>query len=117
VNASGYVNSETVPIVVGDTVFAGSTDTQLYAINLRTGAVRWRSAPIGGSIGSIGLCSNRVVVIPMGGGDPFTVNRATHDVSRARLLNGGDLLLSSPTVVADVAYVKGAQGIYAFSCQ
>jgi outer membrane protein assembly factor BamB len=115
-NVSGYIDSETAPLVSGDTIFAGSTDTQLYALDLETGRQIWRSAPIGGSINSVGLCAKQIVAVPMGGGDPVIVDRSTHVVTRARLLESGDLLKSAPIVFGSTVYAKGERAVYAFSC-
>ena len=86
VDASGYISSEMIPAIAGDTVFAGSTDTQLYALDLHTGQLHWRARAMGGSVGSIGLCVDRVIAVPMGGGEPYTIDRGTHVSRRARLL-------------------------------
>ena len=51
------VSAENPPVVLGDTVFAASSDTQLYALDLRAGTRRWRVVPAGGSLGSLAMCA------------------------------------------------------------
>ena len=115
-NASGYINAETPPIVLGDTVFAGSTDSQVYALELATGKRLWRSPPIGGSLAGVVICGQWVVSIPFGGGDPYLVDRATHIVSRYRLPPPGDYLYSQPAVSGHTLYATGEHGIHALVC-
>ncbi len=115
-NASGYINAETPPIVLGDTVFAGSTDSQVYALDLATGKRLWRSPPIGGSLAGVAICGRWIVSIPFAGGDPYTVDRVTHVVTRFRLPAPGDYLYSQPAVSGHTLYATGEHGVHALVC-
>jgi len=114
-DASGYIGSETAPAVVGDTVFAGSTDTHVFALDRITGAERWRVIAGGGSFMSIALCNNYVIAQTLG--DPRAVDRATHVSLRGRLLDSGDFLQSGVTAAGNTAYALGQHGVYAMSCR
>jgi outer membrane protein assembly factor BamB len=104
------------PVVSGDTVFAGSADTYVYAANLQTGALYWRTFT-GGSIDHFALCGNFVLA------NLFTVaviNRRTHKLESYQIDPDGSssrFATSGFAVVGDVAVVEGTRSIYGLSCR
>jgi outer membrane protein assembly factor BamB len=41
VRSDGFITAETPPVLGGDTLFTGSRDTRLYAVDVSTRAIRW----------------------------------------------------------------------------
>jgi outer membrane protein assembly factor BamB len=116
-SGAGYINSESAPVVVGDTVFAASSDETLYALDVRSGAPLWRTGAAGGSLGAVAPCGRLLVVTLEAGGDPQVVDRQSHVVSRARLLGPGDILFSEPAANNLTAFATGMLGVHAFTCK
>lgn len=115
VHEDGYITAEAPPVLVGDTLFTGSTDTQVYALNVHTGAYRWRVITRAGSIGSTAVCGRLVLVVPFSGGPLSAVDRVRLVADRPTVLQG-DELTGRITVVGNTAYATGARGVYALVC-
>src|SRR5438270_782932 len=115
VREDGYITAERPPILVGDTLYAGSTDTQVYAVDVHTGAYRWRVGTRAGSIGSTAVCGRLVLVVPFSGGPLNTVDRIRLVSDRPGVLDGDDLA-GRIAVVGTTAYAAGTRGLYALSC-
>ena len=115
VHEDGYITAETPPVLVGDTLFSGSTDTQVYALNVHTGAYRWRVGTRAGSIGSIAVCGRLVLVVPFSGGPLSAVDRVRLVADRPTVLQG-DELTGRIAVSGTTAYATGARGVYALAC-
>lgn len=115
-NESGYINSENEPVLVGDTLFAASTDTQVYAVDARTGERIWRAFANRGSLGSLAVCGSQLLVTEFGGGTVVAMDRSTH---MPRVLSGlepGDYVTSQIGVKDGVAIFTSQQGVYAYRC-
>lgn len=112
----GYITAETSPVVAGDTLFVGSTDTQLHVLDVNTGAYRWRVVTNAGSIGSTALCGRYVVVLPFVGGPPSVIDRETHTARIANVLVDNDLVIGRVAVDGTRIYAESYAGVYAFSC-
>lgn len=97
------------PVVGNDTVFVGSLDGNLYALDARTGVERWRFTGAGEITGSAAVVEG-VVYTPDGAGALVALDAATgterwrEDVDMA--VTGS----SSPVVVDGVVYVPSADG-------
>jgi outer membrane protein assembly factor BamB len=115
VRPDGYITAETPPILVGDTFFVGSTDTQVYALDARTGAYRWRVTTQAGSIGNTAVCGRLVLVVPFSGGPLSAVDRVRLRADRPTVLRG-DELTGGIAVSGTTAYATGTRGLYALSC-
>ena len=115
VREDGYITAETPPILVGDTLFVGSTDTQVHALDVRTGAYRWRVATHAGSIGNTAVCGRLVLVVPFSGGPLNAVDRVRLIADRPSVLRG-DELTGGIAVSGTTAYATGTRGVYALSC-
>jgi len=104
------------PVVSGDTVFVGSADRYVYAADLQTGALYWKTFT-GGSIDHFALCGNFVLA------NLFTVaviNRRTHKLESYQIDPDGSssrFPTSGFAVVGDVAVVEGTRSIYGISCR
>lgn len=114
---SGYVNSESTPVLAGDTVFAASSDTQVYAIDARTGALLWRVRGDGNALGSIDACPKALIPLEFAGGHAFLVDKKSHSVSSIGGLPPSVSISSRFAVVGDRAYAAGTGGVYAFRCR
>lgn len=110
----GHVTSEHAPIVYHDTVYAGSRDTHVYAIDLMTGRVIWHHAR-GGSINYITACGNKIIGQDFG---LIVTDRGTHRNVRAPsgTTVAGDLMLSAFAVENDTAFVTSTKAIFAIDC-
>ncbi|MDQ6736281.1 MAG: PQQ-like beta-propeller repeat protein [Gemmatimonadota bacterium] len=115
-DASGYINAETAPIVIADSVFSGSSDTQIYSVDATNGALRWRVIGSGDAIGSLAVCNHTIIAVPFGVGVPELADRTTHAVSGTDALRPNDEIRSRLAVVGATAYAAARHGIYAFHC-
>jgi outer membrane protein assembly factor BamB len=112
---SGYINSETSPILVGDTVFAASSDTQVYSINANNGAMQWRAVGVvHGSLGSLDVCGPLLLTVEFGGGNIIAVDRRTHV---SGIVGSIPRDVHSRIGVADgVAYFETTTSVSAYRC-
>ena len=110
----GHVTSEHAPIVYHDTVYAGSRDTHVYAIDLASGRVIWDHAR-GGSINYITACGNKIIGQDFG---LIVTDRGTHQNVRAPsgTTVSGDLMLSAFAVENDTAFVTSTKAVFAIDC-
>jgi outer membrane protein assembly factor BamB len=115
VHEDGYITAETPPVVVGDTLYSGSTDTQVHALDVHTGAYHWRVGTRAGSIGSTAVCGRLVLVVPVSGGPLNVVDRKRLVSDRPTVLEG-DELTGRIAVLGTTAYATGTRGIYALGC-
>ena len=112
---SGYITSASTPVLSGDTVFAASTDTQVYAVNAKTGAILWRVVGDMNSLGAVDACPHFLIAVKYTGGRPFLVDRTTHQVNTDAFPKDRSIG-SRFRVEGDVAYAAGTGGTYAFRC-
>jgi outer membrane protein assembly factor BamB len=113
---SGYINSETRPVLVGDTLFAASSDTQVYSVNAKTGAIQWKALGVRhGSLGSIAVCKSLVLAVEFGGGSIIALDRASHG---SQIVPGIPRDIRSRVGVAgEVAYAESSNGVAAYRCR
>lgn len=83
-----YIGS--APVVVDGTVFIGSGDGHVYAIDSRDGAVRWR-ARTGGRVRSNPAVANGRVFVGSGDGSVYALDAATGEPVWSRPLDGATL--------------------------
>ena len=115
VQPDGYISAETPPVLIDETIFSGSTDTQVYALNAVTGAYRWRVGTQAGSIGATAVCGRLVLVVPFSGGPLSAVDRVRLRADRPTVLQG-DELAGGIAVSGTTAYAMGTRGLYALGC-
>ncbi len=116
-DANGFIDAQSTPVLSGDTVFAASADTQVYAIDARTGALLWRVEGDGNALGSLDACPKTLIPLEFAGGRPFLVDRKTHSVSAMNALAANVIIGSRFSVAGDRAYAAGTGGVYAFRCR
>lgn len=116
VTPSGFINSETRPVVVGDTVFAASTDTQVYSVNANTGAIQWRAIGVKhGSLGSISACRSALLAVEYGAGNIIAIDRTSHASTIVSSVPRD--VYSRITVDANVAYFELSDAVAAYRCE
>lgn len=111
----GFITAETPPVLVGDTLFTGSRDTRVYAVDVSTGAIRWHVGAQAGSIGNTAVCGRLVLVVPFAGGRLNAVDRITLRAERTTVLQD-DQLSGGIAVSGTTAYAMGSRGLYALGC-
>jgi outer membrane protein assembly factor BamB len=127
------------PAVSGGTVYVGSSDQSVYALNAADGSVRWKYRTEGGVNSSPALALGMVFVASVDGniyaldtadGKPkwkfktggerrFTAPGIHGAIPRTELMaDPFDVFLSSPTVVGDTVYVgSGDHHVYALDAR
>lgn len=112
---SGYINSETSPVLVGDTIFAASSDTQVYSVNANTGALQWRVVALThDSLGSLDVCGPLLLAVEFGGGYIIAVDRKSHE---SGILPSIPRDVHSRIGVANgVAYFETTNAVAAYRC-
>lgn len=121
VQTGGPVRSS--PTFHEGTVYVGSGDGAVYALDARTGAIAWRAATDAAVTSAAAVTDDAVYVTTLGGG-LYALDRATgrerwraHLGPDAQLAWGresGDVFSSSPAVVGGILVVGGANsGVYA----
>lgn len=115
VRSDGYITAETPPVLVGDTLFTGSRDTQVYAVDVGTGTILWHVGTQAGSIGNTAVCGRFALVVPFSGGPLSAVDRVSKRSTRPAVLQG-DELSGGIAVSGTTAYAMGSRGLYALGC-
>ena len=93
---------ESSPAVVGDTVYVGSYDDRVYALNATDGTERWNTTT-GGNVSSSPAVVGNTVYVGSHDNKTYALN-ATDGTERWNATTGGDVR-SSPTVVNGTVYV------------
>jgi outer membrane protein assembly factor BamB len=109
-----YIGPLDAPIVVGDVVYVGSGDLHVYALELATGSVRWRTL-LGGAVEFMAVCANEVFA-------EYAVGLAVLDRHTGRIRWRGydgdsdERLTSGLATHGDRVYALGNKYAYAFRC-
>jgi outer membrane protein assembly factor BamB len=96
------------PAVVGGTVYIGSDDENLYALEARTGAVRWRFRT-GGRVYSSPAVADGLVFVGSMSRRLHAVHAATGRAAWS--YDAGGFVDASPAVAAGVVYVSDSGGL------
>lgn len=117
VQTGGPVRSS--PVVVGNTVYVGSTDGRVYALDAASGAVRWQY-DAGSSVSATPAVAGGVVVIEAIDGSVHGISQTTGrrnwriitgtDARLAWGYESGDNWTSSPTVIGNMVLVGSGDG-------
>lgn len=100
------------PTVRDGRVYVGSNDTYVYASDLATGAVAWRT-PTQASIHASAVCGPTVFANNQA---VFAIDTAGHVVSTTFDDDPNEIPTSGFAVAADRVIVSGLHGVYAMAC-
>jgi outer membrane protein assembly factor BamB len=115
IRTGGKVNSS--PLVVNETVYIGSNDGNLYAINLRTGKQLW-SFNSQDSIVSSPFFSNNTVYFGSHNGNIYALRASNGTIKWIFSTEGLDFIDSSPIVFDNIVYFGSFDGkVYALDAQ
>jgi outer membrane protein assembly factor BamB len=108
----GFSGFPEAPVLIDDTLYAGSGDTYLYALGLTTGELRWRTR-LPASISSYARCGRALLV----NDQALTVIDPVHGKVVQTLIGGdSEYPTSGIAVSGDTAFLLGPRAIYAFQC-
>ena len=110
--AGDYVDSS--PVVVGDTVYVGSNDYYLYAINAQTGALKWKyncSQPFD-SVSSP-VVVNNIVYVTSYDGNVFALNAETGQKIWNHTTSRLSSIFAAPAFSNGVIYQTANKTLYA----
>jgi outer membrane protein assembly factor BamB len=108
----GFVGFPEAPVVVGTNVYIGSGDTYMYAINLLTGRLIWRTKMLA-SIESYALCGTELLVNYHG---LATLNLQTGHLNQTLLPSRNEFVTSDFATIENHSFIAGPKGVYAFAC-
>jgi outer membrane protein assembly factor BamB len=101
------------PAVADGVAYVGSGDTHVYALDVATGAVRWRTKTAA-SIFDVAVCGNRIV---MNNNDIEVLDRRTGRRLGTALTSTSSVFGTSRIAVANgLAFVVGSTKLYAVRC-
>ncbi len=90
--------TESSPLVVGNTLYVGSWDGRLYALDRHTGNVRW-SFRTGGKIKGAAASNGRTVFVGSYDGRVYAIDAATGQPRWTHTL--GNSIYANPTIIGD----------------
>jgi len=109
----GFFGPATSPVVVGNTVYVASNDTFIWAVDLQTGTLRWRTKSPGSYHGTA-VCGGKVF------GNNFAIDildQVTGKLLRTVLtLRGSEFPDSQFATDGERVYVTGTVAAYALAC-
>ena len=109
---------ETSPLVIGKTLYAGSWDHKLYAINIYTGKARWTFSA-DGEVNSSPTYSGGKIYFGTDGGSLYAIDARTgrlrwHAEAGTRL-GGREYFYATPTIAYGRVFIGNSDGtLYAF---
>jgi outer membrane protein assembly factor BamB len=109
----GFVGFPEAPLVVGNTVYAGSGDTNMYALNLDSGRVLWRRR-LPGANAFYAVCGKSLLA---NYGGLAVLNPKSGDITHTFFNQNAEFVSSDLAVTRSRAYVAGPNGIYSFACR
>jgi outer membrane protein assembly factor BamB len=99
----------TSPVVVGSTAYYASIDTYVYAVDVSTGAVRWKTHNPGSNL-SFTVCGNRVFANYM------TLAILDRTSGQVQWRSRGREIFKEFAVEGDRAFAVSDHAVYAFRC-
>lgn len=108
----GYIGFTDPPAVIGDTVYAASGDTYVYAIDLQTGRVLWKTTTMGAN-SALAVCGNKVFVNFQGLG---ILDRHTGRLLKTLYGFDSEFVTTGFATAQDRVFILGNKAAYAFSC-
>ena len=115
---TAHFGPSTTPLLSGDTVFVGSNDTYVYAVDVNTGKLFWR-AETAASIHAIAMCGSRLIVQNQDIGilDRATGKTIANTLSVDERPYDDDVLTSRFAVSGTLAFVAGYRELLAIRCR
>jgi len=101
--------SLTSPVPIGNVAYFASIDTHVYAVEVSTGAVRWKASNPGGNI-SFAVCGNLVFTNYM------SLAILDRDSGRVQTRSRGREIYEDFAVHEDRAFAVSDHAIYAYQC-
>ena len=108
------------PVVAAGTLFVGSSDGFLYALDAATGVLRWRaeagspitsSPAVSGDVVIAGTRDGRYLAFAAATGAPAWQVSGGRDLPMPWGYESGDLWTSSPAIYQSTAYLAGGDGV------
>jgi outer membrane protein assembly factor BamB len=110
---AGFGGPKSSPVVAGATAYVGSGDTYVYALEVATGRVLWKTRTAA-SIFDVGVCGERIVV---NNNDLEVVDRRTGKHLGVAFLSDDQEFATSGVAVANGrAFIAGSKKLYAVRC-
>lgn len=107
-----WAGSRDTPAVVDNTVYMGSGDTYVYALDLATGAVRWRTKTAA-SVNALAVCGSAVFAQM----DGVTVlDRASGRVRGTLYTGEEEFVTSGLAALPNRVFMLGTKAAYALGC-
>lgn len=110
--APGYVGPKQAPSVVGEVAYVGSSDTYVYAADLQTGRVLWKTKTPA-SIRALAVCGDRIFANYLG---LAVLDRTTGKLLGRSPDEAAEYPGSGFAVHGDRVFVLGNRAAYAYSC-
>jgi outer membrane protein assembly factor BamB len=111
--ARGFVGFPEAPIVVGNSVYAGSGDMYVYAINLLTGRLVWRTK-MPAANEAYTRCGKELLVSYNG---LAALDRRSGRIDNTLLGSTDESVTSDFATFNKHSFVAGPKGVYAFACR
>ena len=109
----GYIGFTSPPVVVGDTVYAASGDTHVYAIELGSGRVLWKTA-LPGAVEAVAACGDYVVANFRG---IAVLDRRSGTLVKRMYDRVDEFTNTAFSVLNGRVFVLGTKAAYALSCR
>jgi outer membrane protein assembly factor BamB len=109
----GFAGFPEAPVLIGDILYAGSGDTHVYALDLATGRLIWRSK-LPGSVENYAVCGQQLLVNDQ---ELAVLDPLTGQVIQRALNTEQDFATSGPAISRDKAFLSGPKAVYAFRCR
>lgn len=101
--------SLTSPVPVGTTAYYASMDASVYALDVATGAVRWRTENRGGNLSFV-VCGDQIFTSYM------TLAILDRDSGRVQTRSSGSEIFTDFAVEGERAFAVSDRAVYAYRC-
>ena len=109
----GFVGFFTSPTARDGTAYVAGGDTYVYAVDIGTGKIRWRTQPVFGGNFSHAVCGSAVFALPAG--QMSVLDRQTGRVLGS-VFSDNDYPSSRFAVASDRVFALGETAVYAIRC-
>jgi len=105
---------ESSPAVTDETVYFGSRDAQVYAVDTVNGNQKW-VASVGGKVSSSPIVTDSTIYVGCDDEQLYALNRYTGDVRWK--YNLGGKIKTSPAIVEDTLFISSYAGVHALESE